>query len=135
MPGGNFQPEGFYLPLPQTPDNPDFPSPPFPPGLDPITDPELAYQGESANYSFAGYTGPSGDLLLFSVDENLYDRGGWKVGTLQGGPSIRTRPGFTEKLILPMGNSCTKFAIIFPGTAENDLNHNTSSRNRIYMGV
>ena len=131
MPGGNLQPGTDYIPLPQSPPDPAL----FPLLNILITDPELAYQGEDADYSFAGYTGPTGDLLLFSVDANLYDREGWKIGTLQGGPSIRTRPGFTEKLILPMGSSCTKFAIIFPGTAENNLNHSTSSRNRIYMGV
>jgi hypothetical protein len=122
-----------YTSLPQSPIHPVT--------NNPITDPNSAYQGEPATYSSAGYTGPDGELLLFTVDESVYDKNGWMVGKLRRTTSsspTHERQGYSEVLILPMGNSCTKFAIIFPSSAQS-INgpgqYSTSAQMRIYMAI
>ncbi len=129
MPDGFFKPgPGGYLPLPQSPNG--------------ETDPDLAYQGEPASYSSGGYTGPDGKLLFFVVDENVYDKNGWLIGkmnSINNAQDQHRRAAYSELLILPMGNSCTKFAIIFASTAENLTDpvgrYQTSSRMKIYMAI
>lgn len=133
MPGGQYQAAGNnYLPLPNQP---------LDPMGNPVTDDYTAYQGEPAEYSSASYSDPDGNILLFTVDESVYDKNGWVVGkmrTQSGTQTIYERQGYSEVLILPLGNSCTKFAIIFTSSATN-LNgpgqYSTSAHQRVYMAV
>lgn len=118
MPGGFFTPAVTnYAPLPQ--------SPAWPPGVDPEDYDHyqnFRYQGERAQYLQAGYTGSDGQLMCFVVDGHLYDKNGWLVNAFRGSP-IDANPfnwtamkGYSEMLILPMGNSCERFAIIYMAT-------------------
>jgi len=111
MPSGKFEPAGYdYTPLPSSPYHPDF-------GI--VTDPNLAYQGEHARAMHGGYTDNNGNLLFFTVDEYVYDREGFVVGKMFENTQYTERKrGYNQRLILPMGNSCTKFAILTPNTAD-----------------
>jgi len=99
----------------------------------PETDPTEAYQGAQAEHVHTAYSDPSGDLLFFTVDEKVYDKSGWVVGDLQTG---FTKKGWNERLILPMGNDCNRFAIIYPASAASSESYgSTDDRMRIYMAV
>lgn len=79
------------------------------------------------------YSDPSGDVLFFTVDEKVYDKDGWVVGDLKTG---FTKKGWNERLILPMGNDCRRFAIIYPASAATTEGYgSTSDRLRIYMAT
>lgn len=139
LPGWYFQPEGSYLPLPQ--------SPPDPVTGIPETDPTLAYQGTGSTHVHGGYTDPWGNLQFFTIDDKIYDAKGWLVGHLQRNETLnevmglRYKKGYNERLILPMGGSCSKYAIIYPAARDHQINNGAedytqnTSRFRIYMGV
>jgi len=126
LPGDQFNlPSLNFSPLPQSPIDPGD-------GM-PETDPTEAYQGAQAEHVHTAYSDPSGDLLFFTVDEKVYDKSGWVVGDLQTG---FTKKGWNERLILPMGNDCNRFAIIYPASAASSESYgSTDDRMRIYMAV
>ncbi len=94
------------------------PSSPYNPSTgQPQLSPTFAYQGSAATNLHAGYTDPWGDLMFFTVDENFYDHKGWLVESFRKyydapSPGNYTKRGHNERLIFPMGNSCSKYAII-----------------------
>src|SRR5690554_1457819 len=63
------------------------------------------------------YTDNEGNILFFIVDGAVYDKNGRMVGHLQDGFS-RVKRGFNQLQILPMGNSCSRFAILYPGSPD-----------------
>jgi len=79
MPAGYFVPgPDVYDPLPQ--------SPAWPPDVDPEEydfHQVFRYEGQRAQYTQAGYTGPDGELMCFVVVGNLYDKNGWLVNGLR----------------------------------------------------
>lgn len=123
MPGWNFQPNNSaYDPLPQ--------NPAWPPGYQLGNYPNdwtFKYTGDEAQYSQAGYTGPNGDLMCFVVDGKLYDGSGWLVNSMRALPNWTEVKGLSEMLILPMGTSCTRFAIIYPSSKNNDYTPQNSN--------
>ncbi len=133
MPGGKFQPDvPDYVPLPN---NPAWPAN-YQVG-DINFDWNFKYTGSPAQYTQAGYTGPDGELMCFVVDDKLYDKHGWLVNSLRAQVNSSNNlggvKGYSEMLILPMGNSCTRFAIIYVGSWNN--NFNQLNKLDIFMGV
>lgn len=126
LPSKNFDLDvDVVLPLPTSPTDPN--------SGNPDTDPSNAYQGALAEHVHGAYTDPSGDILFFTVDEKVYDKNGWVVGDLKTG---FTKKGWNERLILPMGNDCRRFAIIYPASAATTESYgSTDDRMRIYMTV
>lgn len=114
VPGGNFDPSVItFSPLPQSPTSPLG---------NPVTDPNSAYQGEPSENTFTGYTGFDGELKMFAIDGRMYDKDGFMVNFLryeQGSDPELGLKGISEMLILPMGNSCERFAVIFPSSLSN----------------
>lgn len=126
LPGGQYNPNVVYAPLPQSPMHPVLNVP--------ETDPDLAYTGLPSTNTHAGYTGPDGELLFFTIDDKLYDKNGWVVGVFErnGNP----KKGYSERLILPMGNDCRKFAILFSSSlAANEIFTGHLSQQRLFMAI
>ncbi len=134
----------FPVPLPSSPYDPNTGQP--------NSTSAYSYQGaatDAATNLHAGYTDPWGDLMFFTVDQNLYDYKGWLVGSFKRFYSTPTsgnylKRGHSERLILPLGNSCTKFAIIYPAgrdhsggpSSNEDFNSTTQpTRLRLYMSI
>lgn len=91
------------------------------------------YGGTPATNCHAGYTDPSGNLMFFTVDEHVYDQDGYLIGEMEHGSF--PKKGLAERLILPMGNDCQKYAIIY-SAAENDIEkYDRQKRRRIYMAI
>lgn len=99
----------------------------------PETDPDEAYQGDQAEHIHAAYTDASGEILFFTVDDQVYDHEGWRVGVLNTSDEKR---GFSERLILPMGNDCRRFGILYSASAEsNESYSSTQDRMRLYFAT
>jgi len=87
-----------------------------------VNDPNSAYQGTPSEYTFTGYTGFDGELKMFAIDGRMYDKDGYMVNFLryeQGSDPEFGLKGMSEMLILPMGNSCERFAVIYPSSLSN----------------
>jgi hypothetical protein len=93
MPPYSYKPTGSYSVLPQ------------PSG-------DLVYEGDPANFVHASYSTPDGEMQLFTVDEFVYDKNGYEIGQLQYNNYV-VKKGFNERLILPMGDDCRRYAIIY----------------------
>jgi len=73
---------------------------------------DLVYEGDPANFVHASYSTPDGEMKLFTVDEFVYDKNGYEIGQLQYNNYV-VKKGFNERLILPMGDDCRRYAIIY----------------------
>lgn len=105
MPPYKFVPDlQNYTPLPTSPNG--------------ETNPGVAYQGTSDTHLHGAYTDPFGELLLFTVDQKVYDKYGYVVDDMQINSDYKR--GFSERLILPMGKDCSRFAIIYAASSDDD---------------
>jgi len=79
----------------------------------------LVYEGDPSEHVHASYSTPDGELQLFTVDDHVYDKNGYEVGLLQA-QNYNRKMGFNERLILPMGDDCRRYAIIYRSALEGD---------------
>ncbi len=108
----------------------------------PIPDPGAndefeSYIGERAENSHGAYSDVNGDLIFFTVDEHIYDKNGWAIDHLYDGSfgnQSDALSGYNERLILPMGDDCTRYAILFMNTVTGNYS-STSSFASLYMAV
>ena len=101
------------------------------------TIPEIAYDGAPATNLHAGYSDNNGNLLFFTVDENVYNAQGNLAGRIKD-DMIRNKRGYNERLILPMGKSCTRFAILTSGGHDYEMERERFKkidRGRLYMSI
>jgi hypothetical protein len=77
------------------------------------TDQRKSYIGQRATNTHAAYSDKDGNLLFFTVDEFYYDANGYGIleAVRPGGIPLS---GYNERLILPMGDDCRRYAILYP---------------------
>jgi hypothetical protein len=114
MPGRYFKPStDTYSPLPQSPNG---------------------YLGDPSARTHGAYTGPDKEILFFTVDEYVYNKEGVLSGELAVGSDLKG--GYSEKLILPMGNDCSKFAILYSSASnQSDVFSGALRLQNLYMAV
>jgi len=98
------------------------------------------YNGAAATNLHAGYSDNNGNLLFFTVDEKVYSvTNGESMWAFDIKDNLsRPKRGFNERLILPMGNSCTRFAILTVGGYDyvgSKESWSTNARIRLYMSI
>ncbi len=92
------------------------------------------YQGDPSTRTHGAYTGPDGEVLFFTVDEYVYNKEGVLAGELSVGSELKG--GYSEKLILPLGNDCRRFAIIYSSAANSqDIFVQPLGRQNLYMAI
>ncbi|MCH2216428.1 MAG: hypothetical protein MK086_14780 [Flavobacteriales bacterium] len=97
------------------------------------TDPRESYFGDRATNSHAAYSDANGEIILFMVDEFLHDANGYGVVEATFGTQDRPLNGYNERLILPMGNDCRRYAIIYPNLISQ--NFLTSRQMGLFMSI
>jgi hypothetical protein len=80
-------------------------------------DDEESYQGGLALNTYGAYADPDEDVLFFTKDFQIYDSEGWVVNEFM--VNNQRKYGYTERLILPMGNDCERYAILFTASSDN----------------
>jgi hypothetical protein len=95
------------------------------------------YSGDPSLFVHAAYSNPDGSLKFFTSDEFVYDGNGHEVGRLfdYDGPQQKFKEGFNERLILPMGEDCKRFAIIYRSRVGTLPYNSPLSAQTVYMGV
>ena len=92
------------------------------------------YQGDPADFVHSAYTNPFGEIQFFTVDEFVYDENGYEVWQLLD-DTYTQKEGFNERLILPMGDDCRRFAIIFRSRLGSQAYNNQLCVQSLYMAI
>ena len=103
-------------------------------GVNPLPQPSgsYGYTGAPASNMHAAYSDPHGDVLVFTVDENVYDKNGYLVDVMRRDHNVKK--GFNERLILPFGNDCSRFAILYIASATSNEDYVSKlSGRRLYL--
>ena len=101
------------------------------------TIPGIEYDGAPATNLHAGFSDNNGNLLFFTVDDKVYNAQGDLAGWITD-DMLRKKRGYNERLILPMGKSCTRFAILTSGGHDYVLGRESFKkidRGRLYMSI
>ncbi|NEN22653.1 hypothetical protein G3O08_03925 [Cryomorpha ignava] len=92
------------------------------------------YAGQPADNMHSSYSDQNGNLVLFTVDHEVYDRHGYLVDDMR--INYESKKGHNERIILPMGNDCSKYAIIYPASpTSNEAYSSKLYGRRLYMAV
>lgn len=95
------------------------------------------YMGAPSVGLHNSYPDQDGNILFFVVDDGVYDNQARSIGYLKSGNNQPKR-GFNQMLVLPMGNSCSKYAILYPGSADYQGDwerYTTDGRMRLYLTI